>query len=391
MEIDELKDFIETVDDFEPPGLITICMVHTIWYLLRSSPQKIKNIPLVGSRYCLTGYRDIIYESIKSMFNEREQPIPVLTSYAFERGLEHLHQQNLVLYVEKKSKTGATMVLPPQAQNPEDNPNIKLNRDENLCWLIFEEYDKAKVDDLINYCANDLRDACEGAEIYSWNEVKDEKLRSVFLNKLDPNKLNKLKIMDMIEQTEDMLRRLLVRRYEKHVGWTRKKEYVPDDIISKMYTDDFEPLKTCPSCKGEGTIADGEQECKRCKGKGVAGFRGWIDKKADDASYFRGKIKILSHVHAFVNACTLGEAMEIIEYRKGNFTEKKNKETKKLEGGPYKKKELQRAIDNFEELEKIRNKRSHLDEQIKWGAEMVKTTEILTNAIIEPIVNYLNR
>ena len=213
----------------------------------------------------------------------------------------------------------------------------------------------------------------------------------MFLNKLDPNKLNKLKITDMIERTEDMLRKLLVRRYEKHVGWTRKKEYVPDGIISKMYTDDFEPLKTCPSCKGRGTIADGEQKCKRCKGKGVAGFRGWIDKKADDASNFAGKVRVLIPVQAFVNACTLGEAMKIIEYRKRNFTEKKNKETKKLEGGPFKEKELQHAIDNFEELKKIRDGRAHSDEQLAWDVEMVERAKVLTDAIIEPIVKYLNK
>ena len=165
------------------------------------SPQKIENIPGMGLRYCFAGYRDIIYESIKNMFTEKEQPIPALTSYAFERGLENLHP-NVVGYAEKKSKTGATMVLPPQAQNPEDNPNIKHVRDENVCWIISEEYDKAKVDELINYCADDLDSACERAEIYSWNELKGEKNEvDEFFDKQhekDPNVINKLRIMQMI-------------------------------------------------------------------------------------------------------------------------------------------------------------------------------------------------
>ena len=176
----------------------------------------------------------------------------------------------------------------------------------------------------------------------------------------DPNVVNKLRIMLMIERTEETLRDLLVARYKKYAGWTKKKEYVHKDIISKMYTEDFD------------------------------GFRGLIDKKADDASNFDGS-KVLSHAEAFVNACTLGEVIEIIKYRKRNFTEKKNKETKKLEGGPYKKKELQRAIDNFEELKKIRDRRFHFDDQLTWGVEMVEKTKVLRDAIIGPIVNYLSR
>ena len=199
-------------------------------------------------------------------------------------------------------------------------------------------------------------------EIYSWSELKGEKNAvNVFLDKLDPNDANKLKITQMIERTEDMLRRLLVTKYEKHAGWMKKKEYVPSDIISKMYTKDY------------------------------SGFRGLIDKKADDASNFGGKIRVLSHVLGFVNACTLGEEIEIIKYRKQNFMEKKDKETKKLEGGPFKEKELQRIIDNFEELKNIRNKKLHFDDQLKWGVEMVERTKVLTNAIIEPIVKYLNK
>ena len=364
MEIDDLKEFVETIYDFDTPGLIPLCMVHTIWYLLRCPPQKItlrlEETPKL--HYMLPSSRDMIYESIKSMFTEKEQPIPALTSYAFERSLELLHSSVTVGYIAKKSKTGATIILPPTPQNPDVEPDSDTrNPLENICWILFEEYDKAKVDELINYCADDLDSACKGAEIYSWNEVKDEKLRSVFLDKLDPNKLNKLKITDMIELTEDYLRRLLVKRYEKHVDWTRKKEFVPPGIISKMYTED------------------------------CGGFRGYIDKKADDASNFGGKIRVLSPVQAFVNACTLGEAMKIIEYRKRNFTEKKNKETKKLEGGPFKEKDIQHIIDNFEELKKIRDKRFHFDEQLTWGVEMVEKTKVLTDAIIWPIENYLNK
>ena len=362
MEIDDLKEFVETIYDFDTPGLIPLCMVHTIWYLLRCPPQKI-TIDEEGTsklHYMLPSSRDMIYESIKSMFTEKEQPIPALTSYAFERGLEGL--QGTVGYVAKKSKTGATIILPPTAQNPDVKPDSDTRDSlENICWLLFEEYDKAKVDELINYCADDLDSACKGAEIYSWNEVKDEKLRSVFLDKLDPNKLNKLKITDMIELTEDYLRRLLVKRYEKHVDWTRKKEFVPPGIISKMYTED------------------------------CGGFRGYIDKKADDASNFGGKIRVLSPVLGFVNACTLGEEIEIIKYRKQNFTEKKNKETKELEGGPFKEKELQRIIDNFEELKNIRDRRLHFDEQLTWDDKMVERVRVLTDAIIGTIVNYLNR
>ncbi len=362
MEIDDLKEFVETVYDWDTPGLIPLCMVHTIWYLLRSPPQKIFVERTNKNYYMFPSSRYMIYESIKNMFTEKEQPIPALTSYAFERGLENLHQSSVVGYVEKKSKSGATMVLPPEAQNPEDNPNIKLDRDKNLCWLIFEEYDKAKVDDLINYCADDLDDACKGAEIYSWNELKGEKnAASVFLDKLNPNDVNKLKIMRMIERTEVMLRRLLVTKYEKHAGWMKKKEYVPSGIISKMYTEDY------------------------------SGFRGLIDKKADDASNFGGKIIVLSPVESFVNACTLGEEIEIIKYRKQNFMEKKDKETKKLEGGPFKEKELQHVIDNFEELKKIRDRRCHFDEQLAWDVEMVERAKVLTDAIIEPIVKYLNK
>ena len=91
------------------------------------------------------------------------------------------------------------MVLPPQAQNPEDNPNIKHVRDENVCWIISEEYDKAKVDELINYCADDLDSACEKAEIYSWKDLKGEKNEGdKFFDKHDLNDVNKLKIMQMI-------------------------------------------------------------------------------------------------------------------------------------------------------------------------------------------------
>ena len=102
MEIDELKDFIETVDDFEPPGLITICMVHTIWYLLRTPPKKIENPPpeFRDLKYCLMESRDIIYESIKNMFTEKEQPIPGLTLYAFERCLEHLEPTGHLLHCD---------------------------------------------------------------------------------------------------------------------------------------------------------------------------------------------------------------------------------------------------------------------------------------------------
>ena len=359
-EIDDLKEFVETIYDFDTPGLIPLCMVHTIWYLLRCPPQ---NVPVKPKPlYCLAATRDMIYESIKNMFTEKEQPTPALTSYAFERGLEALCQNNIVQSVTKKSKTGATIILPPQAQNPDVKPDSETRDSlENICWILFKEYDKAKVDELIKYCADDLDSACKGAELYSWNEVKDEKLRSVFLDKLDPNKLNKLKITDMIELTEDYLRRLLVKRYEKHADWTRKKEFVPPDIISKMYTEDY------------------------------GGFRGLIDKKADDASNFAGKIRVLIPVQAFVNACTLGDTMKIIEYRKQNFTEKKNKETKRLEGGPFKEKDIQHIIDNFEEFIKIRNKRFHFDEQLTWGVEMVEKTKVLTDAIIGPIVNYLNR
>ena len=71
--------------------------------------------------------------------------------------------------------------------------------------------------------------------------------------------------------------------------------------------------------------------------------------------------------------------------------EKKDKETKRLEGGPFKEKELQHAIDNFEELKKIRDRRFHFDEQLTWGVEMVERTKVLTDAIIEPIVNYFNK
>jgi hypothetical protein len=158
--------------------------------------------------------------------------------------------------------------------------------------------------------------------------------------------------------------------YEKYAGWTREKKYVPPGIISKMYT-------------------EGEEFDKN--NKRIGGFRGLIDKKADDASNFSGKIKVLSPVRAFVNACTLGELVEIIVYKKENFTEKKNKEIKKLEGGPYKKKELQRAIDNFEELKKIRDRRFHFDDQLTWDIEMVERTKFLRDTIIGPIVNYLNR
>ena len=122
-----------------------------------------------------------------------------------------------------------------------------------------------------------------------------------------------------------------------------------------------------------------------------SGFHGLIDKKTDDASNFGGKIRVLSPVLGFVNACTLGEEIEIIEYRKQNFMEKKNKETKKLEGGPFKEKELQHVIDNFEELKNIRDRRLHFDEQLTWGVEMVDRTKVLTDAIIEPIVKYLNK
>ena len=363
--IDELQEFLDTIYDWDTPGLQPLCMAHTIWYLLRCPPQEVTIKDEEGTPkllYILPSSRDMIYESIKSMFTEKEQPIPALTSYAFESGLENLESGNIVQYVREKSKTGATIVLPPQAQNPEDNPNIKLDRDKNLCWLIFEEYDKAKVDDLINYCADDLDDACKGAEIYSWNELKGEKNEvDEFFDKLDPNDVNKLKIMRMIERTEVMLRRLLVTKYEKHAGWMKKKEYVPSDIISKMYTEDY------------------------------SGFRGLIDKKADDASNFGGKIRVLSPVESFVNACTLGEEIEIIKYRKQNFMEKKDKETKKLEGGPFKEKELQRIIDNFEELKNIRDRRLHFDEQLTWDDKMVERVRVLTDAIIEPIVNYFNK
>ena len=128
-EIDDLKEFVETIYDFDTPGLIPLCMVHTIWYLLRCPPQKItlrlEETPKL--HYMLPSSRDMIYESIKSMFTEKEQPIPALTSYAFERGLENLHP-NVIGYAEKKSKTGATMVLPPQAQNPD----VKLYSDTGL-------------------------------------------------------------------------------------------------------------------------------------------------------------------------------------------------------------------------------------------------------------------
>jgi len=83
--------------------------------------------------------------------------------------------------------------------------------------------------------------------------------------------------------------------------------------------------------------------------------------------------------------------MKIIEYRKQNFTEKKNKETKRLEGGPFKEKDIQHIIDNFEELKKIKDKRFQFDEQLTWGVEMVEKTKVLTDAIIEPIVKYLNK
>ena len=363
-DIDDLKGFIETIYEWDTPGLQPLCMVHTIWYLLRCPPQEVTIKDEEGTSkllYMLPSFRDMIYESIKSMFTEKEQPIPALTSYAFERGLENLHP-NVVGYAEKKSKTGATMVLPPQAQNPDVKLYSDTGNQENLCWIQFNEYDKAKVDDLINYCANDLRDACEGAEIYSWNELKGEKNEvDEFFDKLDPNDVNKLKIMRMIERTEVMLRRLLVAKYEKHAGWTEKKKYVPDGIISKMYK------------------------------KPVGNFRCLIDKRFDDALAFSGKIRVLSPVQAFVNACTLGEEIEIIKYRKQNFTEKKNKETKELEGGPFKEKELQRIIDNFEELKNIRDRRSHFDEQLTWDDKMVERVRVLTDAIIEPIVNYFNK
>ena len=267
-DIDELKGFIETIYDWDTPGLQPLCMVHTIWYLLRCPPQEItmgkEGTPKL--QYILLDHRDVIYESIKNMFTEKEQPIPALTSYAFERGLEHLQSSDAVRYIAKKGPGGATMILPPDAQNPDVKPDSKPAELEDLCWIFFKEYDKSKVDELVNYCADDLDFACKGAEIYSWSEIKDEK--NEFLDKLDPNDANKLKITQMIERTEDMLRRLLVTKYEKYAGWTKEKEYVPDGIISKMYTDDFE-LKTCPRCNGSGTIADGEQKCKRCKGKGV--------------------------------------------------------------------------------------------------------------------------
>ena len=93
MEIDDLKGFVETVYDWDTPGLIPLCMVHTIWYLLRCPPQEVSIKDEEGTSkllYMLPSFPDIIYESIKSMFTEKEQPIPALTSYAFERGLEHL-------------------------------------------------------------------------------------------------------------------------------------------------------------------------------------------------------------------------------------------------------------------------------------------------------------
>ena len=98
MEIDDLKDFVETVYDWDTPGLIPLCMVHTIWYLLRTPPQKIEKAPpeLGDLKYCLIESRDKIYESIKNMFTEKEQPIPALTSYAFERGLENLASGDIV-------------------------------------------------------------------------------------------------------------------------------------------------------------------------------------------------------------------------------------------------------------------------------------------------------
>ena len=45
----------------------------------------------------------------------------------------------------------------------------------------------------------------------------------------------------------------------------------------------------------------------------------------------------------------------------------------------------------YEELKNIRDRRLHFDEQLTWGVEMVEKTKVLTDAIIEPIVNYLNR
>ena len=62
-----------------------------------------------------------------------------------------------------------------------------------------------------------------------------------------------------------------------------------------------------------------------------------------------------------------------------------------MEGGPFKEKELQRIIDNSEELKNIRDKLFHFDEQLTWGVEMVDRTKVLTDAIIGPIVNYLNK
>ena len=190
MEIDDLKEFVETVYDWDTPGLIPLCMVHTIWYLLRSPHQKIFVERTNKNYYMFPSSRYMIYESIKNMFTEKEQPIPALTSYAFERGLENLHP-NVIGYAEKKSKTGATIILPPEAQNPDVKPDS-----ENICWIFFKEYDKSKVDELVNYCADDLDFACKGAEIYSWSEIKDEK--NEFLDKLDPNDANKLKITQMI-------------------------------------------------------------------------------------------------------------------------------------------------------------------------------------------------
>ena len=337
---DNLQRFVETIFDFEGNELLDICALHIIWYLLRSPSHKNKTKTSYWAERS-----DMIYENIKNMFTIKQQPIPADLSWAFDRTLQLLRFNRIISTTEDLKQKD------------------ELTKDS--CWLVFTEYDNPGIPKLINDCHDSIEQACKGASIYSLNDFKGKKNDvDEFFDKQhekDPNVVNKLKITIMLEHTEETLRDLLVARYEKYADWTRKKEYVPSNIISKMYTKDF------------------------------AGFRGLIAKKADDASHFVGKIRILSHVQAFVNACTLGELVEIIVYRKGNFTEKKNKETKKLEGGPYKEKELQRAIDNFEELEKIRNRRSHLDDQLTWGVEMVEKMKVLRDAIIGPIVNYLSR
>ena len=62
------------------------------------------------------------------------------------------------------------------------------------------------------------------------NENQAQEFSDHFFGSLD---VNKLKIMQMIERTEVMLRRLLVTKYEKHAGWMTQliKNYARSNLF----------------------------------------------------------------------------------------------------------------------------------------------------------------